>query len=121
MYEKKIPFDLKCGIKIAMDVIGGKWKSCLIFDLSKGPMRPSELMKYYPEANTRVINSQLKELLEYGVIKKTIYPELPPHSEYALTEVGESLLPIVNSLEAWGEEFRPKMKAILDARGEEYF
>lgn len=60
-YEKKIPFDLSCGIKIAMEVIGGKWKSCIIYDLRHGPMRPSELMKFYPEANTRVINNTLKD------------------------------------------------------------
>ena len=45
MYEKKIPLDINCGIKIAMAVIGGKWKSCIIYDLQNGPMRPSELFK----------------------------------------------------------------------------
>ena len=70
-YEKKLPMDLDCGIKIAMDVIGGKWKSCLIYDLRNGPLRPSLLLKNYPEANTRVINQQLRELCEYGVVEKT--------------------------------------------------
>ena len=45
MYEKKIPLDINCGIKIAMAVIGDKWKSCIIYDLRNGPMRPSELFK----------------------------------------------------------------------------
>lgn len=113
MYEKKIPFDINCGIKIAMEVIGGKWKSCIIYDLRNGPMRPSELFKLYHEANTRVMNQQLKELMDYKVVQKKIYAELPPHSEYSLTEVGKSLLPIVLQLEKWGTDFRPTMKEIL--------
>ena len=113
MYEKKIPLDINCGIKIAMEVIGGKWKSCIIYDLRNGPMRPSELFKLYPEANMRVMNQQMKELMDYKVVQKKIYAELPPHSEYSLTEVGKSLLPIVLQLEKWRTDFRPTMKEIL--------
>ena len=76
-------------------------------------MRPSELFKLYPEANTRVMNQQMKELMDYKVVQKKIYAELPPHSEYSLTEVGKSLLPIVLQLERWGTDFRPTMKEIL--------
>jgi len=60
MYEKKLPFDIDCGIRIAMEVIGGKWKSCIIFELAEGPKRPSELHRLFPEANSRVIDQQLK-------------------------------------------------------------
>lgn len=113
MYEKKIPFDIDCGIRIAMEVIGGKWKSCIIHELKDGCLRPSEIHKMFLEANPRVINKQLKELEMYGIIKKTIYPVLPPHSEYALTEVGKTLLPIVEKLEEWGGYFRPTMADIM--------
>ena len=61
MYKKKIPFDIDCGIKITMEVIGGKWKSCIIQELCAGPKRPSELHRLFPEASPRVINQQLKE------------------------------------------------------------
>lgn len=54
MYEKKLPFDIDCGIRIAMEVIGGKW-SCIIFELAEGSRRPSELHRLFPEANARVI------------------------------------------------------------------
>jgi Predicted transcriptional regulators len=60
-----------------------------------------------------VINKQLKELEMYGLIKKIIYPVLLPHSEYALTEVGETLIPIVEQLEEWGNYFQPTMANIL--------
>ena len=60
MYKKKIPFDIDCGIKITMEVIGGKWKSCIIQELCTGPKRPSELHRLFTEASPRVINQQLK-------------------------------------------------------------
>ena len=99
MYEKKIPFDIDCGIKIAMEVIGGK--------------RPSELHRLFADANARVIDQQLKELEKHGAIRKKIYAELPPHSEYSITDTGRSLIPVIKQLETWGDAFRPKMKEIL--------
>ena len=99
MYRKKIPFDIDCGVKIAMEVIGGKWKSCIIQELDKGPKRPSELHRYFDDASPRVINQQLKELEIHGMIQKKIFSELPPHTEYSITEQGRTLLPIIEQLE----------------------
>lgn len=113
MYERKIPLDLTCGIKIAMEAIGGKWKSCIVFDLRNGAKRPSELFKYYPDANPRVISQQLKELCYFGIIEKKIYAELPPHSEYSLTETGRSVLPLLEQLNKWGESIRPQLKSVF--------
>lgn len=73
MYKKKIPFDIDCGIKITMEVIGGKWKSCIIQELCTGPKRPSELHRLFTEASPRVINQQLKELEMHGIISKKIF------------------------------------------------
>ena len=113
MYKKKIPFDIDCGIKITMEVIGGKWKSCIIQELCTGPNRPSELHRLFTEASPRVINQQLKELEMHGIISKKIFMELPPHSEYAITELGKTLLPLIEQLDIWGDSFRPEMKRIL--------
>lgn len=113
MYEKKIPFDIDCGIKITMEVIGGKWKSCIIQELSKEAKRPSELHRLFKEASPRVINQQLKELEMHGMVKKKIFSELPPHSEYSITEAGRTLIPVIRQLEEWGNQFRPAMKKIL--------
>ena len=68
------------------------------------PLRPSEIHKCLPEAAPRVLDIQLKELVEDGLVGKTIYPELPPRSEYRITELGRSLLPIIDSMMKWGEE-----------------
>lgn len=113
MYEKKMPFDIDCGVKIAMEVIGGKWKTCIIQELNEGVKRPSELHRLFEDASPRVINQQLKELEIHGVIEKKIFPELPPHSEYSITEIGKSLIPIIDMLEQWGNGFRPQMMKIL--------
>lgn len=75
-------------------------------ELRNAAMRPSELHKALPEATPRVLDLQLKELADDGLVAKTIYPELPPRSEYAITELGRSLLPILDAMIAWGEANR---------------
>ena len=67
MYNKKIPIDINCGFRIAIEVMGGKWKPYIIYELLDGPRRPSELQRRMPEASERVLAQQLKELVEYGV------------------------------------------------------
>ena len=114
MYKKKIPFDIECGVKITMEVIGGKWKSCILMELNRRAMRPSELHREFSDASPRVIDQQLKELEIHGVISKKIYAELPPRSEYSITDLGRSLIPIINEIETWGNNFRPRMVEILE-------
>lgn len=103
MYEKKIPKDFSCGTSITLEIIGGKWKPCIINSVHKGMNRPSDLARANPDAAKRVLNLQLKELEQHGVLKKIIYPVLPPKVEYFLTELGESLLPITTIMQKWGE------------------
>ena len=66
-----------------------------------------------PDANQRVINLQLKELTDFGLTEKKIYAELPSNSEYSLTELGRSALPLPNELDAWGENLYPQMKKLF--------
>ena len=119
MYKKKIPLDINCGVKIAMEVIGGKWKTYILYELDRGTRRPSELHRLFPDASPRVINQQLKELERHGMIEKTICPGHPPRVEYCSTEDGRSLMPIIHMLEQWGYNFRPKMIRILEETKEE--
>ncbi len=76
-------------------------------------MRPSELHRNFTDASPRVIDQQLKELEFHGMIKKTIFAELPPHSEYSITEQGKTLLPVIAVLRKWGEGFRPEMVRLM--------
>lgn len=104
MYERKIPVDLSCPLRLTMSLIDSKWKSCILDALRNTTMRPSELHKALPEATPRVLDIQLKDLVDDGLVKKTIYPELPPRSEYSITELGRSLLPLLDAMIDWGEK-----------------
>jgi len=104
-YEKKIPVDLDCPLRLTMSLIESKWKSCILDELRNGDaLRPSEIHRRLPEATPRVLDLQLKEMVEDGLVDKRIYPELPPRSEYRITELGTTLLPIIDSMLKWGED-----------------
>ena len=104
-YEKKIPVALDCPLRLTMSLIESKWKSCILDELRDGkPLRPSEIHKRLPEAAPRVLDIQLKELIEDGLVEKTIYPELPPRSEYVISPLGLSLIPIIDQMLKWGED-----------------
>ena len=102
MYERKIPVDLDCPLRLTMSLIDSKWKSCILDELRHRPLRPSELHKLFPEATPSVLDIQLKELVEDGLVSKTIFPELPPRSEYAITPLGQTLIPIIDAMIEWG-------------------
>lgn len=105
MYERKIPKDLDCGMAMIMEIIGGKWKPCLILNISRGFRRPSELQRLNTKASRRVLHQQLKELEEFGIITRLVYAELPPKVEYFLTDLGSSLLPVIGTMNDWGSQY----------------
>ena len=104
MYKRKIPVDLSCPLRLTISLIDSKWKSCILDELRYTSMRPSELHKALPEATPRVLDMQLKEMVDDGLVTKTIYPELPPRSEYTISLLGMSLIPIIDAMLKWGEE-----------------
>jgi DNA-binding HxlR family transcriptional regulator len=112
MYERKIPEDLECGIIVAMKVLGGKWQPCIIDGIDRGIRRPSELHRYITTASPRVINMQLRELEQYGIVDKKIYGQIPLKVEYFLTPLGKTLVPIVQAMDAWGIAYRRQVAAL---------
>lgn len=104
MYERKIPVDLNCPLRLTMSLIDSKWKSCILDELRYKSMRPSQLHKALPEATPRVLDLQLKELVDDGLVGKTIFPELPPRSEYFITPLGSTLIPIIDAMLEWGKK-----------------
>lgn len=94
-----------CPVEAAMDVIGGKYKAQIVYELIGGTKRYNEIQKALPQATPRMLSKQLKELEADGVINRTLYPVVPPKTEYSLTELGQSLVPIVESLCKWGEYY----------------
>lgn len=115
MYEKKIPKDLTCGLNIAIEVIGGKWKANLLANINKGMKRPSELHKSIPQASARVLNQQLSELELHGIVEKKIYPVLPLKVEYSLTKGGESILEVLYTMKSWGEAYKETFHMLVKA------
>lgn len=118
MYEKKIPKDFSCGMAVMMEIIGGKWKSYLIFLISQGIRRPSDMQRAVSTATRRVLNLQLRELEFHGIVKRVIYPELPPKVEYYLTDFGESMLPVVEAMENWGNGYLDVFKQLMEQKKE---
>lgn len=104
-YERKIPKNLDCGMAMIMDIIGGKWKPCLLYNISNGNRRPSQIQRLNPLASRRVLNQQLKELEAHNIITRKVYPVLPPKVEYFLTDMGKSLIPIIEVMNNWGEQY----------------
>ncbi len=102
MYERKIAEDLDCGIVIAMKVFGAKWKPCIIDAIGRGISRPSEIHRSIGTATPRVIEMQLSELEHFGVVARQVYAGFPLRSDYTLTPLGKSILPILAMLDQWG-------------------
>ena len=102
MYAKKIEEDLDCGIRVAFKIFGGKWKLCIIDAINKGVTRPVDIQKDIGIASQRVIEMQLADLLLYGVVEKCSEDVYPKKSEYELTEMGKTILPILKQIDNWG-------------------
>jgi len=102
MYERKIPIDLDCGVTVTQLVIGGKWNPYIINCITNGHHRPVDFQKIIPGATKRVLNKHLSELEELKIVYKVIYPVVPMKVEYYLTELGESLVPIIRLMDEWG-------------------
>jgi DNA-binding HxlR family transcriptional regulator len=94
-----------CPVEAALEVIGGKWKPLILWALGDNVMRFGELQKGLPGVNAKMLTKQLRELEEDGVITRTIYPEVPPRVEYAITDFGKTLIPILQALCNWGAQY----------------
>ncbi|GGL23242.1 winged helix-turn-helix transcriptional regulator [Nocardia jinanensis] len=95
-----------CTIEAAMEVVGGKWKMAIINHLFDGTLRFGELCRAMPSITQRMLTRQLRELEADGLIRRTVYAEVPPKVEYDLTELGATLRPVAGLLESWGERYR---------------
>ena len=114
MYERKIPLTIDCGLHLTKEVLNGKWKPALLNAISMDIKRPSELLRLLPGATRRVLNVQLTDLEEHGMIEKKIYLQLPPKVEYSLTEIGWSLMPIIDAMNQWGENNRQFLETVIE-------
>ena len=93
-----------CPVEITLSLIGGKYKALILWHLSAGTLRFSQLQKAVT-ATPRMLTLQLRELESDGLVSRTVYPEIPPRVEYAMTDLGRSLMPILTAIRDWGAEY----------------
>lgn len=98
-----------CPVATTVALIGSKWKLLIIRNLRVRPWRFNELRKDLEGISQKVLTDSLRSLESDGIITRTVYPEVPPRVEYALSELGESMRPIIDSMETWGLFYKETM------------
>ena len=95
-----------CPVETTLTLIGDKWKVLILRDLLPGTKRFGELKKSIGSVSQKVLTAQLRAMEENRLVHREVYAEVPPRVEYSLTELGKSLKPILDSMWAWGEEYK---------------
>ena len=96
-------------VNTTLKVVGGKWKPLILWHLSQGTKRFSELQKELPGVTQKMITQQLRELEDDGLVSRKVYPVVPPKVEYTLTEYGETLSPVLVEMAKWGQKHNAKV------------
>ena len=95
-----------CPVATTVQLIGNKWKLLILRNLLVRPWRFNELMKSLEGISQKVLTDSLRSMESDGIITRTVYPEVPPRVEYALSELGESMRPILDAMEKFGNEYK---------------
>lgn len=99
-----------CPVETTLTLIGDKWKVLILRDLLPGTKRFGELKKSIGSVSQKVLTAQLRDMEESGLVNRKVYAEVPPKVEYSLTELGQSLEPILDSMRNWGEKYKASKK-----------
>jgi DNA-binding HxlR family transcriptional regulator len=94
-----------CPVTATMAVIGGKWKLLILYLIFNDVNRFGKMSMVLKDISKQMLTSQLRELESDGIIERKIYPEIPPRVEYSLTDKGNALLPMIQLMKEWGEEY----------------
>jgi DNA-binding HxlR family transcriptional regulator len=98
----------ECPIRTTLNVIGGKWKPLILFQLKNGPRRFSALRRSIPDVTQKMLTDRLKEMERDGIVLREVYAVVPPKVVYSLTPYGEGLKPILAAMAEWGEGHRSR-------------
>lgn len=99
-----------CPVETTLTLIGDKWKVLILRDLLTGTKRFGELKKSIGGVSQKVLTSQLRAMEASGLLTRKVYAEVPPRVEYSLTELGQSLNPILSAMQSWGESYKASLK-----------
>ncbi|HIT86953.1 MAG TPA: helix-turn-helix transcriptional regulator [Candidatus Coprocola pullicola] len=95
-----------CPVAITVQMVGSKWKLLILRNLLARPWRFNELRKNLEGISQKVLTDSLRSMEDDGIITRTVYPEVPPRVEYSLSELGESMRPIIKAMEQWGMDYK---------------
>ena len=98
-----------CAVEATLDLIDGKWKGVILYHLQRGTQRFGELRRLMPGITQRMLTKQLRALEDDRLIVRKVYAEVPPRVDYTLSEIGESLRPVIDVLKEWGESHRERL------------
>ena len=99
-----------CPVATTVQLVGSKWKLLILRNLLARPWRFNELKKNLEEISQKVLTDSLRSLEEDGIVTRTVYPEVPPRVEYALSELGDSMRPIIRAMEQWGLGYQKRLR-----------
>lgn len=99
-----------CPVALTVSMIGSKWKLLIMRNLLARPWRFNELQKSIDGISQKALTEALRSMEADGIVSRTVYPEVPPRVEYALTELGESMRPIIKSMENWGKAYKEQLQ-----------
>jgi DNA-binding HxlR family transcriptional regulator len=102
-----------CPMAVALNIISGKWKLAILWNLTRGTVRFNELQRRLPKITQKTLAQQLRELERDNIIRRQLYPEVPPKVEYSLSALGETLVPILNVLCQWGKDYQKNQPSLL--------
>jgi DNA-binding HxlR family transcriptional regulator len=105
-----------CAVEACLEVIGGKWKGVILHHLmTRGVLRFNEIQRLKPSLSPRILTAQLRELEHDGVIVRKVYPVVPPKVEYSLSRAGESLKPLLQAMQDWGDAYLLRTNAPINS------
>lgn len=111
--QLKIDKPYSCGLGPAFDVIGGRWKAAILWELHEKPLRFGELKRRIPGITEKMLIQQVREMETDGIVLRKVFREVPPRVEYSLSEVGYSLNTSLDALAEWGERYAAE-RGIID-------
>lgn len=98
-----------CPVATTVQLIGSKWKLLIMRNLLTRPWRFNELRNSLEGISQKVLTDSLRAMEKDGIVIRTVYPEVPPRVEYSLSDLGESMRPILDSMEAWGKSYQTRV------------
>lgn len=99
----------ECPVATTVQLIGSKWKLLILRNLLQRPWRFNEIKKSLPGISQKVLTDSLRSMEKDNIITRTVYPEVPPRVEYSLSDVGETMRPIINVMANWGEDYKKNL------------